>query len=154
MAFRLSDGLRTALVGTNGQGFGEVMDNGVMAIYTGAQPANANAVETPGCTLLATITSTSGTTPADGLKFGTAGNGVLPIGTPAWSGRVVATGVAGWFRFYGSDGTGGIRGTSGTAVRFDGAIGVSGADLNLSHTSLTQDSTLTITTFNVTQPAE
>jgi len=67
---------------------------------------------------------------------------------------VLADGVAGWARYYASSGTGGQTGTSGTAIRFDLSVGVSGADLNLSHTSLTTGATLTITAENVTQPEE
>jgi hypothetical protein len=151
MALRLSDGLRTALLGTNG-GFSELMSNGWLDIYTGSQPLNANAVETG--TKLCRISSTSGQAATDGCKFGTAGAGILPIGTPAWTGLVSVAGVAGWFRYYGSSGTGGATGTSGTAHRFDGACGISGADLTLTHTNLALGSTLTITAANITQPAE
>jgi hypothetical protein len=151
MALRLSTGLRNALVGGS-DSFKDLLNNGWMDIYTGAQPANADAIETG--TKLVRISSTSGVGASDGLKFGTAAAGVLPLTTPAWQGVVTPAGQAGWFRFYGSSGTGGLVGTSGTAIRFDGAVGISGADLNLSHTSLAALSTLTITAFNVTQPAE
>jgi len=96
------------------------------------------------------ISSTSGVGVSDGLRFGTAANGVLPLTTPAWSGSVITDGVAGWFRFYG---TGATSGTSANEKRFDGAVGVSGSDLNLSHTSLVASTVLTITAFNVTEPA-
>lgn len=149
MAIRLSTGTRNALVGTDGQGFGELFNNGVLDIYTGSQPVGANYVETG--TKLVRISSTSGTAAEDGLKFGTTGDGTLTIGTPAWTGTVLVSGVAGWFRFYGS---GGVTGTSGTAIRFDGAVGISGSDLDLTHTSLTAGATLTIKTATITQPAE
>lgn len=148
-AVRLSTGARNALVGTDGKGFGELFNNGVMDIFTGAQPSSADAVETG--TKLARISSTSGTAAEDGLKFGTTGSGVLTIGTPAWTGLVLVDGVAGWFRFYGS---GGVAGTSNTAIRFDGAVGISGSDLDLTHTNLAKDATLTIKTATATQPAE
>lgn len=149
MAVRLSTGLRNALVGTDGAGFGEIMNNGVLDIYTGAQPSSADAVETG--TKLCRISSTSGTAAEDGLKFGTTGSGVLTIGTPAWTGVVLVDGVAGWFRFYGS---GGVAGTSSTAIRFDGAVGISGSDLDLTHTNLTKDAVLAIKAATIVQPAE
>ncbi len=149
MAIRLSTGARNALVGTDGQGFGELFNNGVIDIYTGAQPVSADYVETG--TKLVRISSTSGTGVADGVKFGTTGSGVLTIGTPAWSGTCIVGGVAGWFRFYGSGGT---AGSSNTAIRFDGAVGVSGSDLDLTHTSLKAGAVITINAANVTQPAE
>lgn len=149
MAIRLSTGLRNKLAGTDGQGFGEAMNNGVLDIYTGAQPTDANQVETG--TKLVRLSSTSGTAAEDGLKFGTTGDGTLTIGTPAWSGLILASGVAGWFRFYGSGGT---AGSSATAIRFDGAVGVSGSDLDLTHTNLTKDAVLTIKAATIVQPAE
>lgn len=152
MAFRLSTGLRNALVGGS-ESFKDLMNNGWLDIYSGAQPLHADYVETG--IKLCRISSTSGTSVGDGVKFGTAATGLLPIAaTPAWQGTVLAAGVAGWFRFYGSSGTGGVVGTNGTAIRFDGNVGVSGADLVLSHTNLTAASTLTITAANVTMPEE
>lgn len=149
MALRLSTGMRDALMGTAG-GFKKLMDGGVIDIYTGSQPASADYLETG--TKLARISSTQGTAyTVDGLRFGTQGTGVLPLTTPSWQGVVIAAGVAGWFRFYG---TGGTNGSSNTEIRFDGAIGISGADLNLSHTNLALDSVVTIKTVYVTQPAE
>jgi len=149
MAFRLSTGLRNALLGSDD--FKALMDHGWIDIYTGAQPLSADYVETG--TKLVRISSTSGTSADDGLIFGTSANGVLPISAVAWSGVVLVSGVAGWFRFYSSAGTGGL-GTSGTAIRFDGNVGVSGADMNLTHTSLTAGATITLTGADVTQPAE
>jgi hypothetical protein len=150
MAFRISSGLRTAMIGTDD--IKGLMNNGWLDIFTGSQPVNADYTETG--TKLIRISSTSGVGVADGCQFGTAASGVLPIGTPPWTGRVLVSGVAGWFRFYGSSGTGGLAGSSGTAYRFDGNCGVSGADLVLTHTDLAVDSTLTITGSNITQPAE
>jgi hypothetical protein len=157
MALRLSTGIRTALLSAGGIGTGgtgglkTLLDGGVMDIFTGSQPASADYVETG--SKLVRISSTSGTRDhgPDGLRFGTAAAGVLPLTVPAWSGAVSLAGVAGWFRLYGTTGT---AGTSATTWRIDGAVGVSGADLNLSHTNLALSSVLTITSFNITQPAE
>jgi hypothetical protein len=151
MALRLSTGLRSALLNNNG-GFKELMNNGWLDIYTGSQPVSADAIETG--TKLVRVSSTSGQAASDGCQFGTASSGILPLTTPAWSGTCLVAGVAGWARYYGSSGTGGATGTSSTALRFDMNVGVSGADLVLSHTNLALDSILTIKTFNITQPAE
>ena len=151
MAIRLSTGLRTALMGGAGGtgGLKTLLDGGVMDLFTGSQPASADYIETG--TKLVRISSTSGTSVNDGLRFGTAAAGVLPLTTPVWSGVVAVAGVAGYFRFYGTSGT---SGTSASTWRMDGAVGVAGADLNLTHTSLALDSTLTIKTFSLTEPAE
>jgi len=153
MALRLSTGAREKLLST--LTIKELLDGGLMDIFTGSQPTTADAVEIG--TKLVRISSTSGTAASDGLRFGTSLAGVLPLTTPAWTGVVSVAGVAGWFRFYGTGGTSGVAGstgTNGTAIRLDGNVGVSGADLNLSHTNLALDSTLTVKTFSVTQPAE
>ena len=146
MAIRISTGMRQALLGT--RGFKEILDGGFIDIFTGSQPSSADYVETG--TKLIRISSTSGTGASDGLRFGTASAGVLPITTPAWEGTVIADGVAGWFRFYG---TGATSGTSNTEVRFDGAVGVSGSDLNLSHTNFVSTTKITLQSFNITEPA-
>lgn len=151
MAIRLSTGLRTALLGGAGGtgGLKTLLNGGVLDIYTGAQPSSADYVETG--TKLARISSTSGSGVNDGVRFGTAAAGILPLTTPAWTGVCIVAGVAGWFRLYGTTGT---SGTSSTTWRMDGNVGVSGADLNLSYTSLVADSVITITSFNLTEPAE
>jgi hypothetical protein len=154
MAIRRSTGLRTAILNgvasTGGTvGLRGILDGGVLDIFTGSQPASADYVETG--TKLLRISSTQGTTVTDGLRFGTAAAGVLPLTTPAWQGLVTVAGVAGWARFYG---TGATSGTSATERRFDMSVGVSGADLNLSHTSLSLNEVQTILTFNITEPSE
>jgi len=155
MAIRLSTGLRNALLGGAGGtgGLKTLLNGGVLDIFTGAQPASADYVETG--TKLARISSTSGSSYGpgglDGLQFGNSAAGVLARTSPAWQGAVTVAGVAGWFRYYGTTGT---SGTSATTWRFDGAVGVSGADLNLSHTNLVVDSVLDIKNFNITEPAE
>ena len=147
MALRLSTGMRNAMMGTSS--FKELLDNGILELYSGAQPASADSAETG--SKLATITSTSGTGVADGVKFGTAAGPVLGVSAVPWSGICVLAGVAGWFRFRGSGGT---AGSSTTEIRMDGNVGISGADLNLTHTNLSLNTTITIPTFDVTQPAE
>jgi hypothetical protein len=147
MAIRISSGMRTALAGT--AGIKDILEGGVMDIYTGSQPTSADYVETG--TKLVRLSSTSGSAVADGLKFGAAAAGVLGRTSPAWTGPVLVSGVAGWARFYGTTGT---SGTSSTTWRFDMSVGVAGADLNLSHTDLVLDSVLSISTFNITEPAE
>lgn len=154
MAYRISTGMRDALLGgTNGTaGLKTLMNNGWLDIRTGSQPVSADAIETG--TFLVRISSTSGIEVADGCKFGTASVGILPLTVPKWQGEVKVSGVAGWWRFYGSSSTGGLTGTSGTAIRMDGNCGGAGADLALSHTSLDAETTLTIKTAFITQPAE
>ncbi len=96
-------------------------------------------------------TETSGVASANGLDFGDASSGQLVKGSGVWSGAAVATGTAGWFRVEGS--VDDDDSSSTTLIRLDGNIGTTGADLNVSSTTITSGATTTIDTFNVTLPA-
>jgi hypothetical protein len=146
MALRLSTGVRTGLAST--QGLKEILDGGILEIYTGGQPTSADYAETG--TKLVRITVGSGDVTTAGLTFGTAAAGVLPKSADVWSGLILAAGVGGWFRLYGTAGT---TGSSASEKRIDGNVGVSGSDLVLSNSSLTKDATVTIDSFSLTVPA-
>lgn len=93
----------TCVVAAKGGSINDLMKHGVIRIYSGLQPANADAVETG--TLLVTITKEglthSTSTGANGLEFlDAAVSGVLSKVTDEWKGDPAAAGVAGWFRFY------------------------------------------------------
>jgi hypothetical protein len=147
---RLSTQLRTNLAGTTG--FASTFANGVMEIYSGTQPATADAAVTG--TLLGTVTLASGAfTPGvatNGLTFAAASGGaVSKSGT--WSFSGVASGTAGWFRLKGNATDAGAIST--VLPRLDGSIAVSGADLNLSNLAIASGVPVTIDTFVWTQPA-
>lgn len=142
MALRFSTGAVNGLAGT--RGLKDLLQGGFADLFTGGQPADADYAET-GSKLLR-LSISSGTA---GLTFGTAAAGALPKSADVWSGLVTLAGVPGWFRFYG---TGGTSGSSSTEVRIDGNVGVSGADLVLSNSSLALNSTLTIDVFTLTVP--
>lgn len=149
MTVRLSTALRNNLVGA--LGFAATFANGVIDIYTGAQPANADAAVTG--TLLGTVTLNSGAfapgSPTNGLTFAAAASGsVSKSGT--WSFNGVAAGTAGWFRFRANAADAG--GVSLVLPRLDGSIAVSGADLNLTNIAVSIGSPNTIDTFTWTQP--
>lgn len=150
MTLRLSTQLRNNLAGAIG--FAATFANGIIEIYSGAQPANADAAPTG--TLLGTVTLGSGAfTPGvatNGLTFAAASGGaVSKLGV--WSFNGVAIGTAGWFRFKANAVDAG--GVSAVLPRLDGSVAVSGADLNLSNISITVAAPVTIDTFTWTQPA-
>lgn len=126
--------------------------NGVMAIYTGSQPASADAAETG--TLLCLITKdgeafTAGN-PTNGLNFGSVSNNVVSKSEgETWSGKVLVDGVAGWFRFYDNNH---VTGASTTANRFDGSISYQEMEeLQFPNiTVLPAGSTLIVENFSVT----
>jgi hypothetical protein len=134
----------------------DIFLNGVLKIYSGTQPANADAAY--GSTLLCTISTASGTftagAPDAGLRFGTAASGAISKASSVWSGVVATTGTAGWFRLMGNVSDASGLDSTYLYPRIDGSIGTSGADLNMGSTSLTAAATLTIDTFTVTLPAE
>jgi len=150
MTLRLSTGLRTTLVGSTG--FASTFANGVIEIYTGTQPATADAAVTG--TLLGTVTLNSGAftpgSPTNGLTFGAASGGAVAK-SGVWSFDGIAIGTAGWFRLKGNATDAG--GISTTLPRLDGSVAVSGADMNMSNISVTIGSPHTVDSFTWTQPA-
>jgi len=155
MALQLSTGLRTAWLGTTAltKSFKDMMKDGVIRIYSGSQPVDADAAETG--TLLVLITLNSGSftpgSPDNGLEFGDASDGVIAKADgEVWSGVGLAEATAGWFRFYDNNMT---TGASTSAIRFDGSVGTSGAQLILSNINITVGATITIDSFQITLPA-
>lgn len=137
-----------------GGSFADLMSTGVLRIYSGSQPADADTTESG--TLIVTITLASGahntTTGINGLQLEeSAVSGVLGKESgQVWSGVAANTATAGWFRFYDKSHT---TGASTSAIRFDGSIATSGAQLNMASTSITAAQTVTIDSFDITQPA-
>lgn len=147
MALRLSSGLVNSLMDTNC--FKTTMTLGFLYIFSGLQPANADAIETPGAVNLIIITNAS---TATGLLWDDATLNVIPkkIGE-VWSGVGLVAGTAGWFRFYSSTKT---TGASTSAVRFDGRVSGpgGGGDIELSSTAIAVGATTTLTTATFTIP--
>ena len=148
---RFSTGLRTNLAGSTG--FASTFADGVIEIYTGTQPATADAAVTG--TLLGTVTLGSGAftpgTATNGLTFAAASGGsVSKSGT--WSFNGIAEGTAGWFRFKGNAVDAG--GVSTTLPRMDGSVAVSGGDMALSNIAITIGAPNTVDVFTYVQPAQ
>ena len=106
-----------------------------------------------------TITKTDsnmagGVTAVNGLTFGDAASGTLvknPLET--WTGLGLAAGTAGWFRYEGALADTEASDTAGAYNRLDGNISTSGANLNMSSTTVAVGATQTISTFSLTVPA-
>ena len=149
----MAERLSTAYANEQLTNFKNAYANGVLAIYSGSQPATPDDAETG--TLLCLITRDGGAfsagNEANGLNFGTPENGVVDIAPgEVWSGVVLQTGVAGWFRFYANDY---VTGASTTARRFDGAISPSSsAELQMANTTLTAGDTSVLNSFPVSYP--
>lgn len=120
-------------------------------IYTSPMPASSDDAESG--TLLAKITAEglefTGGALANGLRFEESTlDGVLEkLSTQNWKTlSCLASGTAYWMRVYGNAY---ITGASTTAVRFDCTIGVSGADITGSPTTLTAGKPTSIDSFSI-----
>lgn len=126
---------------------------------------NSAALATTVTTMAATVTSTSfgsgtggsvaGVNQANGLKMDyNAAAGVLTKDvTQTWSGTAVATGTAGFFRYKGSVVDAGSLDSSAVFLRMDGNIATSGANMNMSSTTVTSGALQALSTFSFTVPA-
>lgn len=95
-----------------------------------------------------------GVTPVNGLTLASSAAGVISkTASEVWTGVAAATGTAGWMRFVGSVADAGGLDTTESVLRVDGSVAVSGAQLNLSSTSMTSGATQTISSFSITMPA-
>lgn len=109
---------------------------------------------------LTTMTATygnlaGGVNPANGLQFDAVANGTLPKrAADTWSGVNVATGTAGWFRQYGSVADSKALDSAGVAIRMDGAIATSGAEMNLNLTAFASGATTTLASWSMAVPAQ
>lgn len=154
MAERLSTGLRNEILKSGGSSMADALLNGVIYIFSGTQPATADDTES-GYTLLGIVsvdhlTFTPGS-PTNGLNLDVATGGVVSKAVAeTWQFEGITNGTAGWFRLYANDR---LQGTSTTAIRLDGAISTSGAEINMSNTAVVTSAIGTIDAFAVTWPA-
>jgi hypothetical protein len=87
-----------------------------------------------------------------GITFDSAAAGVIAKAVAeTWRFTGLADGTAGWFRLYQAADT--ITNSSTSVARVDGAIGTSGADLNLSNLAIVTGQVNTVDTFTITMPA-
>jgi len=140
---KASTGLRNKLLDSNP--LKTILALGEIKIFSGAEPATADAAETG--TLLVTITEASGATK---LSFAaSAADGVISKDAAVWSGVVAAGGVAGYYRHVAAGDTGA---SSTTEARIQGSVGLAGADLNLTDLTLVLSATQTIDFYVVALP--
>ena len=148
----IEDGDADSKVLTVSKGFKDIFKNNVIRIYSGAAPANADAAESG--VLLLKLTKSSGAvvpgTAANGNNFDAIATGVLSKDANVWSGVGLADGTAGYWRMYDN---GEITGSSSSAKRCQGLCGTSGTEFVMSSTSIVTGATVTLDTFNITQPA-
>lgn len=145
---RLSTGAINALLSTGS--LQTVFTNAVLCLYSGTQPATADAAETGN--LLATVSEQAGAfvpgQPGNGLNFDEAvGKRIAKEPAEVWKGIYGASGTLGWFRLYANAKT---LGDSTTAVRIDGSIGTSRTDVIVASTAATAGGSMTLDEFALT----
>jgi hypothetical protein len=111
-----------------------LLNSGFLDIYDGTQPATV-------ATAIGAQVKLAGLTFA-ASAFGAAAAAVATAGAIGADTDADATGTASWFRAFKSDHT--------TAV-FDGSVGTSGANLNLSSVSIVIHGTVSVTALTYTQ---
>ena len=128
---------------------------------------NAEALTFTSTTCTTAVTSTTfgsgtgggvaGVNGANGLKmdYNAAAGVFTKDTTQTWSGTAIGAGTqtAGWFRYISSIADPGTTDSSAIYLRMDGSIATSGADMNMSSTSITNGALQTISTFQLTVPA-
>ena len=142
-----------AVASAKGGSLKDILQNGIIKVYSGSQPATADAAATG--THLGTITVGSGAFSAgsetNGLEFGTAADGEIEkASAETWSFEGIASGTAGWWRFYANESDDGSALT--TKPRVDGTCGTSGADLTMSSTSIAIGGTYTVDAWKFSIP--
>lgn len=148
MTLKVSRGLRNQmLVSGSFKGIMEANDNCKLQIYSGTPPSTARDAVPAGAVLLVEIQEDDAT----GLLFDSAASqGVLAKDpNQVWQGTVDNDGEAAWYRLVADGDTGNA---SDTEPRLQGAVGLSGAELNLSDIQLTTGAVQTIDYFVVNFP--
>lgn len=111
-----------------------LLDGGFLKIYSGSQPASPESDAVGD--LLATLEFNS-------PSFAAADNGTAIANPIVEDSDAAATGSAGWFRCFKSDGV--------TAI-LDGTIDTSGADINLNSTAIQIHTAVSLSAFSITLP--
>ena len=145
-------GDQVILSSSRGGSLKDLFRNGVLDIFSGTQPTDADTTESG--TKLVRITLSSGAfvagTATNGINLGTAADGVIGKDlTETWSGVGLVAGNAGWFRFYDNAA---ITGASTSAIRLDGAIATTGAQMNMTNTGISVGGVTVITSVAITDP--
>lgn len=129
MALLLSSTFTDNLLGTGTEGVATQFGSGTLVIYDGTAPAGPNEGPGSGNTALATFTF------KEASEQGSPSGGVLDLEFSATTVTAAATGTATFFTIFNS--------ASGALIQ--GTVGTSGADFNLSSTTITSGDNVSIT---------
>lgn len=143
----------TVVAFARGGSLKDIFKDGIIEIYSGAQPSSPD--DPVSGTKLIRLTVASGAWVAgafgNGLEFeDDPTEGELEKDSDVWSGAGLAAGNAGYFRFVGNPADAG--GASTVLPRIDGSVGITGADINMPTTAIEVGATYTLDTFKLTLP--
>jgi len=144
-----STGLINSMMGTTS--LKAALANGVIRVYSGAQPASADSAATG--TLLGTVSLAGGAftegTVTNGLEFDApVGKSISKAAAEDWKFKGVAAGTIGYMRFQGNAVD--AQGSSITLPRIDMSVGITSGDVRLSTVTSAVNSIITIDTFTIT----
>ncbi|SFI68902.1 hypothetical protein SAMN05216206_2751 [Pseudomonas guineae] len=147
MATKISTGLANYLLGVGS--LRQAMQGAVIRVYSGQEPQAADS-SLPGDAVLLAEFSVDGT--GAGLSLQPTATGAVIAKNPdeAWRATAVGTGTASWFRWTQPSDAGG---SGSTYLRLQGAVSVSGAELNFSSLSFAQGAIQKVDYFAVAMPA-
>lgn len=139
---------------TNG-GLRDILRNGVLRIYSGTQPATADAAFTG--TQLLEFTVDGGVfahgAAANGINWDDAVLGVIDkAAAETWRATGLADGTAGYFRFCANPADTGLLST--TLSRIDGSVGTSGADMLVVSTAIVTSDIYFMNSSTFTDPMQ
>jgi hypothetical protein len=114
-------------------------------------PGDTLVIADNGGTITVTVDDGVAAARSNCIYFAAPSAGAMSKATETWSGVIATTGVAGYFRIVEPEDDGTL---STTQRRAQGTVATSGAELNLSTTSLVAGTTLTIDSYSISLPAE
>lgn len=130
---------------------------GAIYIYSGSQPATADAAPTGTLLGIATVGAGSWTAVSNltnGLDFAAASAGTLTkSGSETWQFVGIADGTAGWFRHVSGVAADSLTTDTNVYPRIDGRISTSGAEMSLSNLSIVTGATTTIDAYSIAFPS-
>lgn len=155
MAISYSTGAITKLFGKNGtdsgaDGLRGIFWDGVIRVYSGAAPANADSAVSG--TLLGSITKDGAAfvegVSTNGLRLAAPDGRTISKSTDVWKMTGVAAGTMGWFRLQANAADDDASST--TLARIDGSIGISSGDMRVTSVTSAIGSSATVDSLTIT----
>lgn len=135
MALKISTESADAMLGA----LSTLLNAGKIRIYSGTEPTTANAALS-GNTLLAELTFGN---PAFGAVGASGSDRIITANAITQDSAADATGTASFFR---------ATNAAGTVTYYQGTVGTSGQQLNLTATNIVQDGVVSVSSLSITMP--